>query len=95
MHYGAAKAALNSYSRALAKELAPAKIRVNIVTPGGVVTPGGDEIRKQFMTALNLPPEAAASLVPLGRLGHQPAELDRERTLFLLQVDRDRQYALV
>jgi NAD(P)-dependent dehydrogenase (short-subunit alcohol dehydrogenase family) len=74
MHYGAAKAALNAYSRALAKELAPVKIRVNIVTPGGVVTPGGDVIRKNFMDALKLPAEAAATLVPLGRLG-QPEEI--------------------
>jgi NAD(P)-dependent dehydrogenase (short-subunit alcohol dehydrogenase family) len=74
MHYGAAKAALNAYSRGLAKELAPARIRVNIVTPGGVVTPGGDVIRKEFTAAMGLPPEAAAALVPLGRLG-QPEEI--------------------
>ena len=36
LHYGAAKAALNAYSLGLAAELAPAKIRVNVVTPGMV-----------------------------------------------------------
>jgi NAD(P)-dependent dehydrogenase (short-subunit alcohol dehydrogenase family) len=33
-HYGAAKAALDSYSRTLAVELAPSGIRVNVVSPG-------------------------------------------------------------
>ncbi len=40
LHYGAAKAALNAYSLGLAQELATSKIRVNVVTPGPVVTPG-------------------------------------------------------
>ncbi|GAA0196537.1 SDR family oxidoreductase [Fulvivirga kasyanovii] len=37
--YGATKAALNSYTRAAATELAPRKIRVNVVNPGPVATP--------------------------------------------------------
>ena len=40
LHYGAAKAALIAYGAGLAKELAPAGIRVNTVTPGNVLTPG-------------------------------------------------------
>ena len=44
-HYGAAKAALSNFTLSLAKELAPTRIRVNIVTPGPVTTPGGDEGR--------------------------------------------------
>jgi NAD(P)-dependent dehydrogenase (short-subunit alcohol dehydrogenase family) len=70
VHYGASKAALNYYSKALAKELAGAhKIRVNTVTPGGVETPGADIIRNELLTAMGAPPEAAAAMVPLGRLG--------------------------
>jgi NAD(P)-dependent dehydrogenase (short-subunit alcohol dehydrogenase family) len=42
-HYGAAKAALNSYSRSLASDLAPSKIRVNVVSTGPVWTPGSRE----------------------------------------------------
>jgi NAD(P)-dependent dehydrogenase (short-subunit alcohol dehydrogenase family) len=68
-HYGAAKAALNSFSRSLAKELAPARIRVNIVTPGSVSTPGGDAGREQLITSLGLTPEAFFARVPLGRAG--------------------------
>ncbi len=36
--YSAAKAALNSFSRSLAIELAPSGVRVNIVSPGPVLT---------------------------------------------------------
>jgi NAD(P)-dependent dehydrogenase (short-subunit alcohol dehydrogenase family) len=68
-HYGAAKAALNSFTRSLAKELAPARIRVNIVTPGAVITPGGDEGREVLTKALGLTHEAFFARVPLGRAG--------------------------
>lgn len=37
--YGASKAAMNSYTRTAATELAPRKIRVNSVNPGPVSTP--------------------------------------------------------
>jgi NAD(P)-dependent dehydrogenase (short-subunit alcohol dehydrogenase family) len=68
-HYGAAKAALSNFALSLAKELAPDRIRVNIVTPGPVTTPGGDEGREQLMKAFHLTPEAFFSRVPLGRAG--------------------------
>jgi NAD(P)-dependent dehydrogenase (short-subunit alcohol dehydrogenase family) len=68
-HYGAAKAALNNFTLCLAKELAPARIRVNIVTPGPVTTPGGDEGRELLMKAMHVTPEAFFARVPLGRAG--------------------------
>ncbi|MEM1356651.1 MAG: SDR family oxidoreductase [Bacteroidota bacterium] len=37
--YGASKAAMNSYTRAAATELAPRRIRVNAVNPGPISTP--------------------------------------------------------
>jgi NAD(P)-dependent dehydrogenase (short-subunit alcohol dehydrogenase family) len=83
VHYGASKAGLNYYSKALAKELGTSnKIRVNTVTPGGVETPGGDLIRNQLMAAMGVLPEAAASQVPLGRLG-VPSDI-AEASVFLL-----------
>jgi NAD(P)-dependent dehydrogenase (short-subunit alcohol dehydrogenase family) len=69
LHYGAAKAALNTYSLGLAAELAPAKIRVNVVTPGMVDTPGGNDVRKTITDAMGIPPEALHKTVPLGRIG--------------------------
>jgi NAD(P)-dependent dehydrogenase (short-subunit alcohol dehydrogenase family) len=69
MHYGAAKAALDNFSKGLAKELAPEGIRVNIVTPGPVITPGGDEIRDTLVQAMGIPVEAFFAQVPLGRAG--------------------------
>ena len=73
VHYVAAKTALNSYSQGLAQELAPSKIRVNVVTPGLILTPGGDEIRKVFTDALGITTEQLMP-VPLGRQG-QPDDI--------------------
>ena len=64
-HYGAAKAALNSYSRTLAIDLAPSKIRVNVVSPGPVTTPGS----RAFSDSLGAPPDLFAKEIPLGRYG--------------------------
>ncbi len=69
MHYGAAKAALNNFSQGLAKELAPEKIRVNIVTPGPVITPGADEMREDLVKGMGIPLEAFWAQVPIGRPG--------------------------
>ena len=48
LHYTAAKAALENYSRGLALELAPFGVRVNTVSPGRVATPGGEATREQW-----------------------------------------------
>jgi NAD(P)-dependent dehydrogenase (short-subunit alcohol dehydrogenase family) len=69
MHYGAAKAALISYTKSLAGELAPAGIRVNTVTPGNVLTPGADEIRQVFADAMSVPLADITAAIPLGRPG--------------------------
>lgn len=39
-HYCTSKGGVNSFSRALALELAPRKINVNVVAPGAITTPG-------------------------------------------------------
>jgi NAD(P)-dependent dehydrogenase (short-subunit alcohol dehydrogenase family) len=67
--YCAAKAGLDIYSRALALDLAPSNIRVNVVSPGPVTTPGGEDIRKSFTEAMKAPADAFVNHVPLGRLG--------------------------
>jgi NAD(P)-dependent dehydrogenase (short-subunit alcohol dehydrogenase family) len=79
LHYTAAKAALENYSRGLAAELAPFGIRVNTVTPGRVATPGGEATREQWAL---LRPDQDDLPVPLGRDGE--ADDIAEAVLFLL-----------
>ena len=68
--YSATKGALDTVTRALAKELAGRKIRVNSINPGGVVTEGavslgiiGGDFERQMV-----------SQTPLGRMG-QPEDI--------------------
>jgi 3-oxoacyl-[acyl-carrier protein] reductase len=79
--YSATKAAVDSITRSLAKELGPRRIRVNSINPGMVVTEGvksigidGSDLRKQV--------EAAT---PLGRIG-QPADI-APAAVFLSSAD--------
>jgi NAD(P)-dependent dehydrogenase (short-subunit alcohol dehydrogenase family) len=65
-HYGAAKAALEYYSRTLAMELASSGIRVNVVSPGVISTPGSAEFAK---TTPGFSSEDWLRQVPLGRIG--------------------------
>lgn len=69
LHYGAAKAALNAYTLGLAQELSPQGIRVNIVTPGPVVSPGGTEIRQTLADAAGIDPDETLVGVPMRRFG--------------------------
>ena len=67
--YATTKASINAFSKALAQQLAPKGIRVNVVAPGPIWTP--------LQTAGGQPPEKLPSVgeqTPLGRWG-QPAEL--------------------
>jgi NAD(P)-dependent dehydrogenase (short-subunit alcohol dehydrogenase family) len=65
-HYGAAKAALEYYSRTLAIELAPSGIRVNVVSPGVISTPGSTEFAK---TTPGFSTDMWIQNIPLGRIG--------------------------
>ncbi|TAK33143.1 MAG: glucose 1-dehydrogenase [Chloroflexota bacterium] len=66
--YNAAKASEISLAKALAREFAPYKIRVNSVAPGSILFPGGSWERR-----LQANPEEMAEFVkrelPLGRFG--------------------------
>ena len=67
--YASTKAAINTFSKGLAQQLAPKGIRVNAVAPGPIWTP--------LQPAGGQPPEALPEVgdeTPLGRWG-QPAEL--------------------
>lgn len=69
LDYATTKAAINTYSKALAQQLAPKGIRVNVVAPGPFWTP--------LQVSGGQPPEARPEFgaqAPLGRAG-QPAEI--------------------
>ncbi len=66
--YGAAKAALERYSKDLARQVGSHGIRVNTVAPGNILFPGGSWQRR-----IDAEPEVVKSMiaseVPLGRFG--------------------------
>ncbi|MFE9703565.1 SDR family oxidoreductase [Streptomyces sp. NPDC005930] len=80
LHYQAAKAALETYSRGLASALAPSGVRVNAVSPGRTTTPGGEETREHW-AGLDAGAGPAAA-PPLGRDG-RPEDV-AEAVLFLV-----------
>ncbi|GAB2812002.1 SDR family oxidoreductase [Actinoallomurus bryophytorum] len=69
LHYGAAKAALESWSKGLATQLTPSGIRVNTVVLGMVLTPGGSEVLAPMAGAMGGTAEQAYAAVPIGRGG--------------------------
>jgi len=81
-HYGAAKAALDYYSRTLAVELAPSGIRVNLVSPGVISTPGSAEFAE---TTPGFSSDDWLRNIPLGRIG---AAEDIAEAVALLVSDR-------
>lgn len=71
--YAASKAAMNSYTRTAAMELAPRKIRVNAVNPGPVETPifGKTGMTEEQLNGLA---QGIQAQIPLKRFG-QPEEI--------------------
>jgi len=61
--YGSAKGFVSTITRVLAKELAPAGVRVNAVAPGVIMTP----FHERFSTPRQL--EESVRSIPMGRLG--------------------------
>ncbi|WP_432545322.1 SDR family oxidoreductase [Kineococcus sp. SYSU DK004] len=79
--YAAAKAALRTYSKGLANELAPRGVRVNAVSPGGIQTEAYERFVDRIAGGNGLSREAAEQSVfdslggvPLGRFA-QPEEV--------------------
>jgi len=67
--YGATKAAVRAYARTWAAELAERDIRVNVIAPGPIDTPGLSELAPDPAQAQALL-DTLASGVPIGRVGH-------------------------
>ena len=66
--YGASKAAIRSFARSWILDLAPRRIRVNVLVPGATSTPGlhglssGEEAKQSFVAMME-------AQIPLGRMG--------------------------
>jgi len=73
MTYNASKAAVISFSKALARELAPHGILVNSVAPGSILFPGGSWDRRQQENP-TLIAQFIRDELPLGRFG-RPEEV--------------------
>ncbi|TXT65765.1 MAG: Short-chain dehydrogenase [Promethearchaeota archaeon] len=83
IHYDSSKGGMIMMTKALALELAPFKINVNAIAPGGVSTPGADEVQsiaKQQMEKAGMQEQAIqdafTARIPFGRMG-QPDEIAR------------------
>jgi 2-deoxy-D-gluconate 3-dehydrogenase len=83
--YDASKGGLVMLTRALALELAPLRIRVNAICPGGIDTPGADvaaaTMARQLGTSVEALRTRSPSHVPLGRMG-QPDDVARAVLFF-------------
>jgi 3-oxoacyl-[acyl-carrier protein] reductase len=71
--YNASKSALNSFTKMLARELAPKGVRVNAVAPGSILYPGGTW-EKAFTANPAFEKDFIAHDFPAGRLG-RPEEV--------------------
>ncbi len=76
--YNASKGAVRIFTKSVAMELAPARVRANSVHPGVIETPMGQEVVTGFSGALNVGDnEARARIGALHALGHfgQPSNI--------------------
>ena len=70
IHYSAAKGGLITFTKGLAKEMAPFGVRVNAVSPGVVDTPYHEQFSSPEMM------KTYAGMIPMGRVG-TPAEVGK------------------
>jgi 3-oxoacyl-[acyl-carrier protein] reductase len=68
IHYSTAKGGIITFTKGLAKEVAPHGVRVNAVSPGVIATP----YHEQFSSADMM--KAYVGMIPLGRIG-EPEEV--------------------
>ncbi len=76
-HYSATKGAIIAFSKALAKELAPSNIRVNVVAPGAVDT-------DMLSDLTNKEKDMLGEAIPLGKIG-EPDEI--AKLVYYLSTD--------
>jgi 2-deoxy-D-gluconate 3-dehydrogenase len=90
-HYNASKGGVLMLTKALALELAPHRIQVNAVSPGGIMTPGTESARSNLVQSMGITDEMIiggwVQRVPLGRMG-EPDDIARV-VLFLASAAAD------
>ena len=69
--YASAKAALRTYSKSISKELGPKGVRVNVVSPGWIMTESSEDLLRRLQTASGGTIEDARQVV-LDSLGGIP-----------------------
>jgi NAD(P)-dependent dehydrogenase (short-subunit alcohol dehydrogenase family) len=72
--YAASKAAVRSLGRTWAAELAPRGVRVNVITPGPIATPGIERLAGRLGQGIDDFHGVLASQLPLQRMG-RPEEV--------------------
>lgn len=82
--YSATKAALRSFARTWTAELSERGVRVNVISPGPIQTPGWDGLSPDEQTRHAMKTHAISS-IPLGRMG-EPAEVAKV-VAFLASAD--------
>ncbi len=82
--YSASKAAIRNFARTWILELAPRRIRVNVLAPGNTSTPGWHDLTPDAASNAEMQ-RAAQQSTPLGRLA-EPEEIARV-ALFLASDD--------
>ena len=70
--YASAKAALKTYSKSISKELGPKGVRVNVVSPGWIMTESSQDLLKRLQQAANGGTIEEARQVVLDSLGGIP-----------------------
>lgn len=90
-HYSASKGGVHMLTKALALELAPMKITVNAIAPGGIMTPGTGGVRKTLKEETGAEPDEVIAeflkRVPVGRMG-EPDDIAKT-VLFLVSGAAD------
>lgn len=79
-HYDASKHGVWGFTKNLALEVAPHKIWVNAIAPGGILTPGVRKMQETMKLPQGVDPakmmESFMSKIPMGRLG-EPDEIGK------------------